>query len=98
MAHLVYGETPSFGNSHHGQGQQLVPFPTTSTSLRILILHGNLQIFIQEAKNLPNMDTFHKKIGDMFSMLPRKLGGKIEGHITRNLTSDPYVTVLLLVL
>ncbi|CAJ2650583.1 unnamed protein product [Trifolium pratense] len=93
MAHLVYGETPSFGNSHHGQGQQLVPFPTTSSSLRILLLHGNLEICVHEAKNLPNMDTFHKKMGEMFSILPKKLGGKIEGKMSHNLTSDPYVTV-----
>jgi len=93
MAHLVYGETPSFGNSHHGQGQQLVPFSTTSSSLRILLLHGNLEICVQEAKNLPNMDTFHKKVGEMFSVLPKKLGGKIQGKMSRNMTSDPYVTV-----
>ncbi|GAU20683.1 hypothetical protein TSUD_230970, partial [Trifolium subterraneum] len=93
MAHLVYGETPSFGNSHHGQGQQLVSFPTTSSSLRILLLHGNLDIYIHEAKNLPNMDTFHKKMGEMFSILPKKLGGKIEGKMSHNITSDPYVTV-----
>ncbi|XP_057449924.1 phospholipase D beta 1-like isoform X2 [Lotus japonicus] len=89
MAHLVYDETPSFGGSHHPLGQQDVPFPTTSSSLRILRLHGNLDIWIHEAKNLPNMDMFHKKIGDMFSMLPGKLGSKIEGSGT----SDPYVTV-----
>lgn len=93
MAHLVYNETPSFGNSHHGQGQQILPFPTTSTSLRILLLHGNLEIHIHEAKNLPNMDTFHKQMGEMFSMLPNKLSGKIEGHMSHNVTSDPYVTV-----
>lgn len=86
MAHLVYGETPSFGDSHHGQGQQFVPFPTSSGSLKALLLHGNLEIWVNEARNLPNMDMFHKKMGDMFSMLPGKLGGKIEG-------SDPYVTV-----
>lgn len=93
MAHLVYGETTSFGNSTHGQGQQFVPFQTTSSSLRILLLHGNLEICVQEAKNLPNMDTFHKKVGEMFSVLPKKLGGKIEGKMSRNITSDPYVTV-----
>lgn len=94
MAHLVYGETPSFGGSHHGQGQQVVPFPTTASSLRILLLHGNLEIWVHEARNLPNMDMFHKKLGDMFSMLPRKLGSKIEGHMSHNVTtSDPYVTV-----
>ncbi|KAJ1416074.1 Phospholipase D/Transphosphatidylase [Sesbania bispinosa] len=93
MAHLVYGETPSFGGSHHGQAQQSVPFPTTSTSLRTLLLHGNLEIWVHEARNLPNMDMFHKKMGDMFSRLPKRLGNKIESRVSHNLTSDPYVTV-----
>lgn len=93
MAHLVYGETPSFGASHHGQAQQTIPFPTTGTSLRILLLHGNLEIWVNEAKNLPNMDILHKKTGEMVSMLSRKLGGKVEGIMSKTGTSDPYVTV-----
>ncbi|KAL5098908.1 hypothetical protein RYX36_003235 [Vicia faba] len=39
------------------------------------------------------MDTFHKAMGDVFSFLPTKLSGKIEGKMSQNLTSDPYVTV-----
>ncbi|KOM44745.1 hypothetical protein LR48_Vigan06g005100 [Vigna angularis] len=93
MAHLLYGETPSFGASHHGQAQQTIPFPTTGTSLRILLLHGNLEIWVNEAKNLPNMDILHKKTGEMVSMLSRKLGGKVEGIMSKTGTSDPYVTV-----
>ncbi|CAJ1928132.1 unnamed protein product [Sphenostylis stenocarpa] len=93
MAHLVYGETPSFGASHHGQAQQIIPFATNGTSLRILLLHGNLEIWVNEARNLPNMDMFHKKTGEMISMLSRRLGGKIESHISKAGTSDPYVTV-----
>ncbi|KAI4315376.1 hypothetical protein L6164_028191 [Bauhinia variegata] len=60
MAHSFFGETLSFGGSSHGQGQQAVPFPTTTSSLRILLLHGNLEIYVKEAKSLPNMDMFHK--------------------------------------
>ncbi|RYQ79804.1 hypothetical protein Ahy_Scaffold1g106625 isoform A [Arachis hypogaea] len=94
MAHLVYGETPSFGGSNHGQPHQFLPFPTSSSSLPIFLLHGNLEIWIHEAKNLPNMDTFSNKLGGMLSKLPMNLGGKIEGHVSQNLsTSDPYVTV-----
>ncbi|KAL9328663.1 hypothetical protein ACSQ67_003666 [Phaseolus vulgaris] len=93
MAHLVYGETPSFGASHHGQAQQTISFPTTATSLKILLLHGNLEIWVNEARNLPNMDMFHKKTGEMVSMLSRRLGGKIEGVMSKTGTSDPYVTV-----
>ncbi|KAK7252644.1 hypothetical protein RIF29_36735 [Crotalaria pallida] len=89
MAHFVYGETPSFGASHHGQAQQHIPFPTNTSpsSLTILLLHGNLDIWINQAKNLPNMDLFHKKFGDIFS-LPKKLSTTAVVE-----TSDPYVTV-----
>ncbi|XP_020218217.1 phospholipase D beta 1 [Cajanus cajan] len=93
MAHLVYDETPSFGAANHGQAQQLIPFQTTSNSLRILLLHGNLEIWIYHARNLPNMDVFHKTPGEMVSMLSRKLGGKSESRKSKSGTSDPYVTV-----
>ncbi|KAJ7944851.1 Phospholipase D [Quillaja saponaria] len=93
MAHSVYAESLSFGGSQHGQGQQVVPFPTSKGSLKYLLLHGNLEIFVKEAKNLPNMDTFHKAMGDMFSKLPMKIGNKIEGQMSRKITSDPYVTI-----
>lgn len=81
----------SFGGSSHGQGNQRVPFKTSKESLQVLLLHGNLDIWINEANNLPNMDVFHKTIGDMFSALPGKLTNKIEG--STKITSDPYVTV-----
>ena len=45
-----------------------------------------------EAKNLPNMDMFHKKLGDMFSRIPGKVSSKIDGKMSK-ITSDPYVTV-----
>ncbi|KAI4315350.1 hypothetical protein L6164_028169 [Bauhinia variegata] len=93
MAHSFFGETLSFGGSSHGQGQQAVPFPTTTSSLRILLLHGNLEIYVKEAKSLPNMDMFHKTMSDMFSKLPGKLGKNVGGHMSHKLTSDPYTTV-----
>ncbi|CAK7335426.1 unnamed protein product [Dovyalis caffra] len=85
--------TFSFGGSQHNQGQQVVPFPTNKGSLKVLLLHGNLEIWVKEAKNLPNMDMFHKTLGDMFSKFPVKLGNKIEGHVGNKITSDPYVTI-----
>ncbi|KMT00170.1 hypothetical protein BVRB_1g019880 [Beta vulgaris subsp. vulgaris] len=70
-----------------GEGVQLVPYQ--KGSLRYLLLHGNLDIWVYEAKNLPNMDMFHKTLGDMFG----KFGNKIEGHVSRKITSDPYVSI-----
>lgn len=93
MADAVYAERLSFGGSHHGQGQQVVPFPTNKGSLKVLLLHGNLDIWVQEAKNLPNMDMFHKKLGDMLGVFNVKISSKIEDHMSHKITSDPYVTV-----
>ncbi|KAF3949156.1 hypothetical protein ACB098_10G058600 [Castanea mollissima] len=91
--HAAYAQTYSFGGSNHGQGQQAVPFQTNKSSLKVLLLHGNLDIWVKEAKNLPNMDSFHNKLGEMFSKLPVQVNNKIEGHMSDKITSDPYVTV-----
>lgn len=68
----------------HGQNMQVVPFSPTKGSLKVLLLHGNLDIWIYEAKNLPNMDMFHKTVGDLFGKLPGKVSA---------ITSDPYVSI-----
>ncbi|CAN8284677.1 unnamed protein product [Cochlearia groenlandica] len=67
-------------DSPNSVGMQITPF--SKGSLKILLLHGNLDIWINQAKNLPNMDMFHKTLGDMFG-----------GPINRKITSDPYVSV-----
>ncbi|XP_047329160.1 phospholipase D beta 1-like [Impatiens glandulifera] len=59
---------------------QIPPKLTNQGSLRVLLLHGNLDICVKQANNLPNMDMFHKKLGDMFG-----------SHVQE--TSDPYVTI-----
>ncbi|XP_057775686.1 phospholipase D beta 1-like [Salvia miltiorrhiza] len=92
MAHLSYSDSMS-GSSHHGQGMQFVPFKTSTGSLRVLLLHGNLDIWVREAKNLPNMDLFHKNLGDMFGRLSGKFLSKVEGTAPVKITSDPYVTI-----
>lgn len=69
-------------SSFNSQSMQIVP-QQHKGSLKVLLLHGNLDIWVNEAKNLPNMDMFHKTIGDMF--------GKIAGG--SKITSDSYVTV-----
>ncbi|KAE8694616.1 Phospholipase D gamma 3 [Hibiscus syriacus] len=93
MATTFFHETLSFGGSNHGQGQQVLPFKTSKESLRLLLLHGNLDIWVKEAKNLPNMDMFHKKLGDMFGKFNLKVSRKIESHMPHKITSDPYVTI-----
>ncbi|XP_031285350.1 phospholipase D beta 2-like [Pistacia vera] len=73
-----HGRSDSFDGSQHSPSSQIVP----KGSLKVLLLHGNLDIWIYCATNLPNMDMFHKTLGDMFGA---QMGNKI--------TSDPYVTV-----
>ncbi|GER40539.1 phospholipase D, partial [Striga asiatica] len=82
MAHYSYYSNPE--GSYHGQAvKQHVPFRTSSDgSLRLHLLHGNLDIWVKEAKNLPNMDLLNHSMGNLFG----SLSGKIQ-------TSDPYVTV-----
>ncbi|KAL2477769.1 Phospholipase D beta 1 [Forsythia ovata] len=76
-----------------GQNMQLMLVPSRRVSLKVLLLHGNLDIWVHEAKNLPNMDMFHKTIGDMFNRLPGNMSSKIEGQINCKITSDPYVSI-----
>ncbi|CAL9178231.1 phospholipase D gamma 1-like [Musa acuminata AAA Group] len=89
--------TPPATPSRESQHGAIVPFAGSPSSrgrasLKVLLLHGSLDIWAYEAKNLPNMDLFHKTLGDMFG--PRITGtisGKVE-HVT-SITSDPYVTI-----
>ncbi|KAK9273120.1 hypothetical protein L1049_017927 [Liquidambar formosana] len=89
----TYSPSPSFNGSQHSQSLQVVPFQTSKGSLKVLLLHGNLDIWVNEAKNLPNMDMFHKTVGGVFSKLPGNVSSKIEGHMPSNITSDPYVSI-----
>ncbi|KAI7748610.1 hypothetical protein M8C21_012410, partial [Ambrosia artemisiifolia] len=65
------------------QNYQIVPFGTPKKALKVLLLHGNLDIWVHEAKNLPNMDVFHKTMGDVLN----RFSGKQ--------TSDPYVSIAI---
>ncbi|PKI56935.1 hypothetical protein CRG98_022670, partial [Punica granatum] len=80
----AYAHSSSFGGSsnHNSQNTQIVQIGPSKGSLKVLLLHGNLDIWVYEAKNLPNMDMFHKTLGDMFGRLPNT-----------KITSDPYVSV-----
>ncbi|KAK9668229.1 hypothetical protein RND81_13G042900 [Saponaria officinalis] len=75
-----------FDGSQHIQGNQLVNFETSPGSLKVLRLHGRLDIIVMEARNLPNMDLFHKSLTDFFGGLSLK-------GMSNRITSDPYVTV-----
>ncbi|KAL2329604.1 hypothetical protein Fmac_017185 [Flemingia macrophylla] len=82
----------SFNESMLSQSLHIVPIQNKG-SLRVLLLHGNLDIWVHEAKNLPNMDMFHKTLGDMFGKLPGSVSNKIEGTMNKKITSDPYVSI-----
>lgn len=88
--HSAYYHSSSFNGSQHSQNLQIVP---SKGSLKVLLLHGNLDICVNEAKNLPNMDMFHKTLGDVFGKLPGNVSNKIEGHMPHKITSDPYVSI-----
>ncbi|PON85177.1 Phospholipase D family [Trema orientale] len=91
-SHSVYSHSSSFNGSQHTQNMQVVPFQNKG-SLKVLLLHGNLDIWVYDAKNLPNMDMFHKTLGDVFAKLPVNVSNKIEGHMKTKITSDPYVSI-----
>ncbi|KAH7849966.1 hypothetical protein Vadar_025728 [Vaccinium darrowii] len=91
-AHPSLTQSTSFIDPPHGQSLQIVPFPTSKGSLKVLLLHGNLDILVDRAENLPNMDIFHKTMGDVFGKLPGNMTNKIEGTV-RKITSDPYVSI-----
>ncbi|KAK9076718.1 hypothetical protein SSX86_005052 [Deinandra increscens subsp. villosa] len=47
--------------SRHPQAVEVVPFSTSGDPSKVVLLHGNLDICVKEANNLPNMDSFNKK-------------------------------------
>ncbi|RWR86635.1 phospholipase D beta 2-like protein isoform X1 [Cinnamomum micranthum f. kanehirae] len=83
--------------SQRAQNQlQTVPFHPSKASLKVLLLHGSLDIWILQAMNLPNMDMFSKTLKDMFGRsFSGKLNSKVDSHIPRHhtMTSDPYVSI-----
>ncbi|EMS45543.1 Phospholipase D beta 1 [Triticum urartu] len=86
----VLPHSASFSN---GGGMQMVPYGTVAggsqhgsmrASLKVVLLHGSLDIWVHEAKNLPNKDMFSKRVSELLSV-----GGKSNSKMT----SDPYVTI-----
>ncbi|KAK1304551.1 Phospholipase D beta 1 [Acorus calamus] len=86
----------SFGGSLQGPSLQMVPYasPSKGSSLKVVLLHGSLDIWVYDAKNLPNMDMFSKTVSDMLGpRLISGLSGRLEAHGRKSMTSDPYVTI-----
>nr|CAD1835371.1 unnamed protein product [Ananas comosus var. bracteatus] len=84
------------GVSQHGAAGQIVPYGAAphgvQASLKVLLLHGSLDVWVLDARNLPNMDMFSKTLGDMLGpRLTSSLSGKLEK--VSSITSDPYVTI-----
>lgn len=62
----------------------VVPYEPSSTSLRFVLLHGTLDVWVIEAKNLPNMDSFSENVRKIFTTTPSgRTSAKIEGHISQ---------------
>ncbi|KAG2331020.1 hypothetical protein Bca52824_002200 [Brassica carinata] len=72
----------------HSPSLQIVP-SSGKPSLKVLLLHGNLDIWILRANNLPNMDLFHNTLGAVFG----SISNMIEGQLSKKITSDPYVSI-----
>lgn len=97
----MHGDEPRISFSNHAssspgsQRWQVVPFnggESLQPSLKVLLLHGSLDIWVLEARNLPNMDMFSKTLGDMFGRrLTSSFSSKLD-HLS-SVTSDPYVSI-----
>jgi hypothetical protein len=69
------------------------------------LLHGTLEVWLYEAKNMPNMDLFSERCRRCFSCLSvckppfvkakAKVKKHSHGHRSKGITSDPYAYVVL---
>ncbi|CAN6294523.1 unnamed protein product [Urochloa humidicola] len=90
------------GGSQHGAGMQMVPYSAAGgggsshggsvrVSLKVVLLHGTLDIWVHDARHLPNKDMFSKRVGELLG--PRITGAVGSKMSSASMTSDPYVTV-----
>ncbi|KAK3153128.1 hypothetical protein QOZ80_2BG0168190 [Eleusine coracana subsp. coracana] len=91
--------TFSTGGSSHGGGMQVVPYGggggsqhgSVRPSLKVVLLHGTLDMWVHDARSLPNKDMFSKSIGDLLGpRITSAVGSKMS---SASMTSDPYVTI-----
>lgn len=89
------------GGSQHGGGMQMVPYGAAAggsqhggsfrASLKVVLLHGSLDIWVHDARHLPNKDMFSKRVGELLGpRITSAVGSKMS---SASMTSDPYVTV-----
>ncbi|OEL28840.1 Phospholipase D beta 1 [Dichanthelium oligosanthes] len=89
------------GGSQHAGGMQLVPYGAAAggsqhgggirPSLKVVLLHGSLDIWVHDARNLPNKDMFSKRVSELLGpRITSAVGSKMS---SASMTSDPYVTV-----
>lgn len=71
------------GGSQHGGSVRV--------SLKVVLLHGTLDIWVHDARHLPNKDMFSKRVGELLG--PRITGAVGSKMSSASMTSDPYVTV-----
>ncbi|PPS07114.1 hypothetical protein GOBAR_AA13532 [Gossypium barbadense] len=79
------------GRPKRSQNMEIMPFQ--KGEWKVLLLHGNLDIWVCDAVNIPNMDMFSKTIGDMIVMIPANITNALEGRMQQKVTCDPYVTI-----
>ncbi|XP_042506286.1 phospholipase D delta-like isoform X1 [Macadamia integrifolia] len=64
-----------------------------------VFLHGNLDIWIKEARSLPNMDLASERLRKCFTMFGACISPfarkRKKNHVRQVITSDPYVSVYL---
>lgn len=79
---------------------QVAPGNVDNVQGEALFLHGELDLWILEAKSLPNMDLASERVRRCFTMFrycghPFKIRHKHSGKHHSIITSDPYVSVCL---
>ncbi|KAI6706737.1 hypothetical protein NL676_009699 [Syzygium grande] len=94
--HPASVHSSSFSGPQHSQSLPIVPLqhPEPEGSLKVLLLHGNLDIWVHEARNLPNMNMVHKTLSAAsLSKLAAILQNTIQRFMTSKVTSDPHITI-----
>lgn len=101
------GELYDEDNEYHANGAVLqdVPLedrPSMVRSQEKILLHGSLDVWLYQAKCLPNMDMFSEKLRQVFSVFdvckaPFRKSDSTNSthHRSKVITSDPYASVVL---